>query len=162
MLQFDELVANAITALKQEVDRSIDWLENDRPRYWQEQVRLGFDRVAAARSNLESCRTKTVGGTRSSCIEEKEALRIAKLKLEMAQEKVQLVRRWAIKLREEADEYRGRIGQFETYLVSDFPKSLALLERTLQALEEYVSIESAAEAELPPPPPKTETDGSGD
>ena len=68
LLRFEEGAAHALSALQQEIYRALDWLENDRPAYWREQIRRGHDRVAESRLNYERCRMKSVGGQRPACV----------------------------------------------------------------------------------------------
>src|SRR4051812_19107517 len=96
LVRFEEEACIAMAALRQEIVRALDWLEHDRPIYWKEQVRRSFDAVAKARTDLDACRRRTVADHRPACIEEQLALRKAQERLKTAEEKVELVRRWAI------------------------------------------------------------------
>ncbi len=140
LLRFEEGAAHALSALQQEIYRALDWLENDRPAYWQEQIRTGHDKVTETRVNYERCRMQTVGGQRPACLEEKEAWRSAKQRLATAQEKLETVRRWTIKVHQEVDEYRGRIGRLQRCIETDVPQMVALLERMLDSLDAYASV----------------------
>ena len=144
-MRFEEDASIAMAALRQEIIRALDWLENDRPIYWKEQVRRGFDAVAQARTNLEACRRRTVADHRPACSEEQLALRNAQQRLQTAQEKVDLVRRWAITVRQEADEFRGRTGQFEHCLEGDLPRMQALLGRMIEAIAAYADVSAPSD-----------------
>jgi len=139
---FSEEVSQSLAALQQEIYRIIDWLENDRPNFWRGQVQLDFNRVAEARTRLASCKRRTVGDHRPSCIEEVKELEQAKRKLQYDQEKVELVRNWRIRFQREFEEYQGQISQMHNYLAGDIPRSSALLIRILNALESYVDVPS--------------------
>ena len=91
--RFGEQATDCLDSLHAQVHRMIDWLEHDRPAYWQQQVRTGYDRMADARQSLQRCQMKTVGDHRPSCIEEKQALARAKARLEYSQHKLEVVRR---------------------------------------------------------------------
>ena len=58
-----------------EIQRAIDWIEHDRPKYWEERVRKGFENIASARANLERCEMQIVAGHTPECRDEKIALR---------------------------------------------------------------------------------------
>jgi hypothetical protein len=47
-----------------------------------------------------------------------------------------------IKVRHEADEFRGRMSQLERLIETDLPKMIALLERMLTALESYAEVDT--------------------
>ncbi|MCA9081829.1 MAG: hypothetical protein KDA58_14805, partial [Planctomycetaceae bacterium] len=123
------------------------WIQQERPQYWTREVRRGFDKIAETRVALNRCEMRTVAGQRSACIEEKQAFAAAKRRLELCQEQIKNVRRWAMKLGHEENEFRGRLSGLRRCVESDLPKAIALLEQTATVLEAY--------AELPPP----ETEG---
>src|ERR1700722_752622 len=135
---------SALTMLRTELNRTLQWLDHDCPAYWQQQIRNGFDNVAEARTTLTRKSMMTVAGHRSDCIDEKKALAKAKQNLEFAQQKLQLCRQWSIKAHRAADEYTARIGRAEQSIGHGIPKMLALLEKMVLALESYASVERAS------------------
>ena len=149
LVQFGDNVESGLTTIDQELYRALDWLEHDRPHYWQHQVRASFDDIAQARTAYEQCRIRTVAGHRSPCIEERDALRAAQNRLRIAQEKVELVKNWTINLRHEVDEYRGRICQLQQTLENDLPRSAAILGKMIESIEAYTAIHTSG-AEIMP------------
>jgi hypothetical protein len=172
--QFEEDLGSALTSLRQEISRTLQWLDHDCPSYWQNQVRSGFDHVAEARTTLMRKQMITVAGHRSECIDEKKALAKAKQNLEIAQEKVQACRQWSIKAHHAADEYTARVGRVEQAVGKGLPRIKMMLDRMLAALESYAQVQRGAaddlnasvefETELPAElmaaPPKTEAGGA--
>lgn len=134
---FQERGDAAVASLRTELNRTLQWLEHDQPRYWTEQIQRGFDRVASARVALETCRNKTVAGHRSECIEEKVALKRAKERLEYCQEQLEVNRRWARVAREAGDEFVGRLGPFQRLLEFELEQMAVSLNAMLTALEAY-------------------------
>ena len=55
-----------------------------------------------------------------------------------------------MRVQNETDEYRGRIGEFQRCLEGDLPRSRALLERIVGSLESYVSVHTPDAAASPP------------
>lgn len=139
MIRFADDANSALASLRQDLDRTLEWIDHDRPHYWQQRTRLGHDKVDQARSALARCRLRTMAGRHPTCVDEQVALRKAIREVEMARHKLEVVRRWKIKLHQEADEYRGQIGVFEQRLYQDLPRMVAMLEGMLGALESYVS-----------------------
>lgn len=135
---FEDEASRGLLAIDQQANRALQWLEHEAPAYWREQIRRCFDDISRARTALETCRMRKVAGHEPACIEEEKAYRKAKQRLADAEEKAKLVQRWAIRLRREMDEYRGRIGNFRRSLEGDVPRAVALLERTLTSLEAYL------------------------
>lgn len=135
--QFDDDASGALLSLDQQINRALYWFDHEQPMYWRQQIRKCYDEVARTRTAWENCLLRTVAGDRPTCLEEEKAHRKAKKQLEIALQKPELVRRWAIKVHQEVDEYRGRTGGLRRVLDSEIPKTLGLLDRTAATLESY-------------------------
>ncbi len=146
--QFEEDLAAALTTLRVEINRTLQWIDHDCPQYWQNQVRTGFDRVAEARTQLTRKSMITVAGHRSECIDEKKALAKAKQNLELAQQKVQACRQWSIKAHHAADEYTARVGRVEQTVGKGLPRIKMMLDRMIAALEDYAQVQRGAASDL--------------
>ena len=155
LLAFGEQATDCLESLHAQVHRMIDWLEHDRPAYWQQQVRRGYDQVAEARLSLQRCQMKTVGDHRPACIEEKQALSRAKGRLEYCRQKIEVVRRCQRVVEEEANQFRGRCGQMDSLVQREVPRMAGLLDRILASLEAYVAV--APPEDLPPQPTSNDT-----
>lgn len=138
--QFADEASSALEAMSAQIHRALDWVEHEQPPYWQQQIRLAFDEVAETRTRLETCRMRTVAGERPACIEEKQAHRKAKERLEYCQQMVPKVKAWSVKFRHEADEYRGRMGGLAHMIDVELPRMIALIEQTATALEKYADV----------------------
>jgi len=149
---FDENALRVLNAIEQVAQGMLQWLEHDVPLYWRQQVRHCYDNVARTRASLDTCRMRTVGGRKPACIEEQMAFRAAKQKLRDAEEKIEIARKWANRIRREVDEYRGRVMKLKLCLECDVPRTIALLERILSSLEAYVETTVAEDRLLPPVP----------
>jgi hypothetical protein len=166
---FGDETSAALADLELEIRRAVEWIRHDRKLYWEKEVREGWDRVASARTELERCQVlHKVADHRPSCIEEKKALQRAKQRLDVAQQKVKLVRQWAHAVEKEVNECRAAVGQLAQWLQGELPKAVTTLHRMTAALEHYVRMESGVEslvaegrgvlarqgpAESPPPAP---------
>lgn len=148
LAKFGEEAASALADLDLEVKRGADWIQHDRKEYWAQEVRLGWDRVAEARANLQRRMIYRVSEERPSALEEKKALEAAKRRLQTAQQKVEAVRRWSYLVQREMNEYVAVIGQLAAWLQNDLPRALAALKRMGIALDAYVGTPVSAEAEV--------------
>ncbi len=137
LIRFTEDVTSVVDNLRQEVLRTLEWIEHDRPAFWKEQVRRGFDGVARARSRLELAEKRTMEGQGPACIEEKVALRKAKDQLQFAQDQIHVVRQWVIKLHSESDDYRSRLSHLDGFLKRELPQMIAKIQRMTAALDSY-------------------------
>jgi len=149
VIRFEDDVAAALTGLRTELNRTLQWLDHDCPAYWQQQVRSGFDNVAEARTQLARRHMMTVAGRHPDCIDEKKALGRAKENLELAQDKLRLCRQWSIKAHRAADEYNSRIGRVEQSMSQNLPRMKVILERIVEVLESYSASERPSRTNAP-------------
>jgi hypothetical protein len=153
---FLEEAEGALDMMRLELQRAFEWIEHDRPQYWQMQQRRAFDQVASTRTALETCLMRTVAGRRPSCIEEKQAHAAAKRRLEHCREQIERVKKWTIKLHHDSNEFRGQLSGLRRTLDHDVPRLAALLERSAEILEGYAQSPDSTQAR-----PALEGDSAG-
>lgn len=150
---FEADAAQAILTLDEQSRRALNWLDNEAPAYWRQEIRRCSDLVARCRSELETCKMRTVAGQRSACLEEIQALRAAQHKYRLAEEKLEIVRKWSQRIRQELDDYRGRTMALRIALERDLPRTFGLIDRTISSLDAYVeharTTDNAAETQEP-------------
>ena len=138
LILFLERAQMAMGELRQKVDRTVDWLESDRPNYWRDQEHKAYDLVAGTRIAYETCRLRTTGGRKSDCIEEKKAFERAKARMEYVRQKQEIVRKWVVQAGREANEYRARTSNFLRMLENDVPNLISQIGRMIDAVEAYL------------------------
>jgi hypothetical protein len=143
LLSFGEQVSDAIAELSAEMRRVMEWLEHDRPRYWQAQLRISHDAVHEAQQALNRCLMFPVANERPSCYEERAALKKAQARHVYCQEKSERVREWQRRLQHELFEYQGRISQLVQMIDIDVPHSVGVLGKIMRHLEEYQTLRGA-------------------
>ena len=134
---FEESVRQSLDILAAELGRALDYFESDRATYWPAQVRRASDRVAEARINLERCQVTTKPGEGPSCYEEKKALQKAKLRLQTAEQKVKLTRKWLRVVRQEIEQFQTRLAQVSHLSDTELPRAGAVLVRLAARLDRY-------------------------
>jgi len=134
--------ANAVLeGLEMEIRRALEWIHHDRHEHWNHQVHRGWDRITEARIQLQNAMaTRRIGDHAPACVDEKKALARAKQRLEIAQHKVEAVRRFAREIDRAVDEYRGARVPLAGWLEADVPKALAALRRMMANLEDYLAV----------------------
>ncbi len=135
-----DTVAAAVNDLRMQINRTLQWIDHDVAAYWKEETRRRFNRVAEARTHLANRQRANYSGTRAACVDEKLALQKAKRKLDEATAKQKTVRQWSIKLHQGADEFSARLARCDRLVHHDLPKLLALLDRMLTALHQYITV----------------------
>jgi len=145
LIKFLEEANTAIVSMQMEVNRSMEWLNHDRPLYWKRQVQKRYEQVTQARQDLKSCERRTVGGKKPDCAEEEKQLRKAKRRLQEAEELLDSIPRWRSKISRESDEYKGRMNNLERFLNNDLVRAVVLLERMSDILDTYTHSNSVTE-----------------
>jgi len=101
---------------------------------------------------------KFLGEQPDTTVQEKE-LRRAQAELEYAEERLAAVRRWMQKLPHVIqDTYEGPSRNLEFFLDADLPRALALLDRQLLSLEQYLALKPEARPAAPPATPATKSE----
>lgn len=149
MTCFGEDARTSLEGIDMEVRRALNWIQREQKDYWTQRIRRGWDEVNIARKELERKLMFYPGDDRPSTHDERLALEAAKRRLQLAQEKVEAVKRWSHRAQREANEYIGAIQPLKAWLEFELPNALADLGRMARALEDYVALESSAEPVFP-------------
>jgi len=143
LVEFEGQARDAVTLLVLEIRRAVDWIENDRRRYWPEQARRASQKLIIARNDLERCQLKYGSEEAPSCYEQKKAVERARRRLRLCEEKIRVVKRWIRTIRREQNEFEGQIARTQDMLDTDVPRAVAALERMLTALDKYTQSSSS-------------------
>jgi len=137
LLKFEAGARDAVTLLQLEVRRAVDWVEQDRRRYWPEQVKQASEQLVEARNELERCQLHYGSEEAPSCYEQRKRFERAKRRLRYCEEQVRVVKRWMRSLRQELVEFEGQLAQMTNCLDADLPRAITALSRMLGALQRY-------------------------
>ena len=146
LLTFAGEARDALDAVQMEIRRTFDWLDGQL-KSWQQEVRRCEDEVFQCQQELARRKMMRVGDRPPDTTEQEKALRKARAKLEYAEEQREKTRKWIRDLPEAVTEYDGPTRQLGTLIEGGLQRACALLERKVEALEEYVSL-------TPPPAPQ--------
>jgi hypothetical protein len=135
-----EETLEALAAVDLELRRTVYWLEQDRPLYWQEQIKRRREQVASAKSELFRRQLQKTPEYHPSMVEQKENLRRAEASLQDAEKRMTMVRKWQPLLRQAILEYHGSIQRIKGLAAGDVPSAVNLLNRIIDALEAYLQV----------------------
>ena len=77
--RFQEDASGALENLAMELQRALDWIQNNQKDYWALQVRRSYERVGEAKANLQQRQTyHRVGDHEPSCIDRSNVIVIAR------------------------------------------------------------------------------------
>lgn len=147
MITYAHDSSQALAEIEIEGQRGIDWITVDRAAFWKAETRRAADGVNQAIKDLEHCRTyKKVGDNAPACAEEKKNLEKARKKLQRAEEKLELVKRWTPVVLQQFRETCIRLVRFREIIDVDCPRAIARIEQMLTALENYQTVVSPSGA----------------
>jgi hypothetical protein len=141
LCSFGDEAKEALVSVDMELRRSTDWL-HDQLKFWQAAVKKQEHVVAEAKILLNRKKISRVFGRKPDTTQEEEDVRKAVGKLRAAEEKVEHCRRWGPQLQHAIGEYEGPARQLSTILEAELPKTVAALDRMVEALEAYVRLEA--------------------
>jgi hypothetical protein len=127
-------------AVEAEVRRTVRWLNEERPAYWQEQIKRRGEQVALARSEVFRRNLQKKADYAPAMSEQKEALRKAEASLQDAEKRLALVRKWRPMLDHAVLEYHASIQRLKGLSATDVPSAVNLMTRMIDALEAYLRV----------------------
>ena len=131
----------AIYEIQSDVDRTVQWLRNERASHWKRVIRRREEEANRAKQNLARKQLKLSskdGPTPDS--EEKLLLRRAMARLESAKERQRATAAWLRKLEHERVLMKGYLSPMTLTLEADLPQANALLKKIGETLDEYVAL----------------------
>ena len=150
---FADTAAKALEEASMEIQRGRQWLQEDRYRYWKTQVQTRTERFSRAKIALKQKQVfdRTLGGTPTSCVDERKALKIAEARLQEAEHKFSRVQAWSQRIEKEMSDYRGATQRLLSAIEVEIPNARARLDNMIEALEAYVAL-------APPEMPRSATE----
>jgi len=150
---FAETAARALEEASTEIQHTRQWLEEDGYRHWRTQVQVRTERFARAKIALKQKEVfdRTLGGTPTSCVDERKALKIAEERLREAEHKFHRVQAWSQRIEKELSDYRGATQRLMSAIEVDIPNARARLDHMIAALEAYLAL-------APPEMPRSATE----
>ena len=129
----------ALSSLDLEIRQFEDWL-GCQLTFWKHAVKQCEEDVFLAKQELAQRKMMRFHDREPDTTEQEKTLRLAKERLEFAEEKVEITKRWQRLYPEAMIEYRGPSNQLMSILEADLPKADAILQSKIAALEAYVQI----------------------
>jgi hypothetical protein len=130
----------ALGAIEAEVRRTVNWLQQERPYYWQEQIKRRREQVSLARAEVFRRQLQKRPDHTPAMSEQKENLRRAEASLQDAEKRLTLVRKWQPILQHAVLEYHASRQRLKDLTATDVPMAVNLLTRIIDALEAYLRI----------------------
>jgi phage-related minor tail protein len=131
----------AIGAVEAEVRRTVRWLEQERPAYWQDQIKRRREQVSQAKAEVFRRQLQKRPDYTPAMSEQKENLHKAEASLQDAEKRLTMVRKWQPRLQHAVLEYHASVQRLKDLSSADVPSAVDLLSRLIDALESYLSVQ---------------------
>ena len=141
---FAEDALGALGTVNMEAKRTIQWVQHDRRAYWSNEIKRRQEQVALAKAEVFRKKLAKTDDYTPAMSEQKEKLRNAEARLQDAESRVVLVKKWERELQQALFEYRGASQRMSSLVGGDVPRALAVLERMIAALESYLNVSTPA------------------
>jgi hypothetical protein len=140
----------SLAAVELELRHMEDWLA-ERLKYWELQLRDRGEDLSRAKAAMVRHKWGSKDGKGVGTTEVEMEVKKAKRRIEEAEAKIEVTKRWQRELPKAVHEYEGPARQLTGYLESDLKQVLALLDRMATSLEAYVAISAPTGGGTPTP-----------
>jgi hypothetical protein len=145
---YGEDTVEALGAVESQLRRTLRWLQDERPVYWQEQIKRRTEKVQQAKAELFKKKLQQKPDYKPAMSEQVENLRKAEASLADAQKRLTMVRKWQPAFKQAALEYHGSVQRLKTLATNDVPSAVNLLTRIIESLEAYLQVAPPSLASL--------------
>ncbi|MEM9082284.1 MAG: hypothetical protein AAGB34_01725 [Planctomycetota bacterium] len=138
VLRFREEAMQSLSIAAAEIQRTMQWISDDRLVHWRHEVRKREDAVTKAKLDVLNAESMKQFGKVSS-VEERKVLARKRGELEEAQTKVKACQHWVTQLEKELTLYAGGVQSLGSVLDVELPRAAERLQRMGDILDEYAS-----------------------
>jgi hypothetical protein len=142
---YGEDTLGTLGAVEAEVRRTLRWLDEERPAYWQDQIKRRREQVAMARSDVFRKNLQKRADYTPAMSEQKDALRKAEASLQDAEKRLTLVRKWQPAFKHAVLEYHASVQRIKDLAAGDVPSAVNLMTRIIDSLEAYLRVAPPAD-----------------
>jgi hypothetical protein len=144
LIEFADTGRSALGEALSEVQRTVWWIQNEMRDHWQRELKQRSNKLAEARTDLARAQMQ-----QRSDVTERKAVQAAVRRVEEAEEKLRQIKKWSTEMERQQMLFRGQCSQLSGSLDGELPKTIAWMERMIDSLQQYVSLQ----APLTEPPP---------
>jgi hypothetical protein len=142
-----------------EVMRTRQWLQDDRGRFWEGELRRRRQRLEEARQELF---TASISSLHEATPMHHLAVQRAQRAVQEAEDKLKIMKKWDRELDNRTAPLMKQVEQLHGFLFNDMSRAVAQLDQMLKALEAYTDVMpggTGAGANMPPAASQTEPSG---
>lgn len=124
----------ALDEISGEVMRTRAWLEDDRRRFWLQEMRARSRKLEDARQELFTASMSKLGGSASF---QQMAVQRAQREVRLAEEKLTVIKKWDRDLDNKTAPLVKQMEQLHGFLAVEMDRAVAYLDQALRALAAY-------------------------
>jgi hypothetical protein len=137
---YSEDTLSTLSSVDMEVRRTLNWLQYDRPIYWQEQLKRRREKVTAAQAEVFRRKLAKTADYTPAYSEQKEILRKAEASLRDAEMRAAMVKKWSTLFQQAMLEYHASTRRLTDFARGDIPRAVGKLGLMVEALEAYLRV----------------------
>ena len=137
-IRFEETARQAVSAAQADAHRTLQWLRSDQMHHWKRELQKADDKIAQAKSEYLLARYGSSPAKKTSYFDELKILRRAEQRKQDVQRKIDVLKKWAGVLEQQAEKMLGPVSALTLQLDVEAPKAKARLEAMILSLEEYL------------------------
>jgi hypothetical protein len=143
LIKFTETARLALIEAESDLQRSLNWVQQEQRVYWQGQMQKRYQAMIEAREALrQKLLFRSALQTRDSAAEERKAVAVDQRAFDEAEDKIKITRAWGVKLNQEAILYRGMAQRLANQADICLPGAVNVLDRVIENLETYLAFEA--------------------
>jgi hypothetical protein len=146
LIQFLEKARVALEDAESEVRRTRTWLDVDRSNHWTAQMKLRLKQLEQAEAEFYNARITRPNENHAS---HKMAVAKAQRRIEEAEEKLQVLKRWRLQFDNRATPLLRRLDPAFFLVGTHLPKGVHTLGESIKALQDYAEKFSATKPAAP-------------
>ena len=123
--------------ISNEVLRTRSWLEDDRRRYWQQEMRVRSRRLEDAKQELFTASLSKMGEATSF---QQMAVQRAQRDMRAVEEKMTVIKKWDRDLDNKTSPLVKQMEQLHGFLAVEMDRAVAYLDQAISALDAYRSV----------------------
>ena len=120
-----------------EVLHTRSWLQDDRRRFWQQELRKHTRRLEEARQELFNASISQMGDAKSF---QQMAVQRAQREVRVVEDKLVVIKKWERELDDRSAPLVKQMEQLHGFLGVEMAKAVAYLDQALKALDAYQSV----------------------
>lgn len=135
---------------KSEVQNALDWVSNEAPRYWRQQLQLAERQLQEAQDNLAAMMATYGGRDKPPATEARKRVETLRRRVQLCEAKFRACKAASLHLQQAANSVLPCIANLEQTSEADLPTAAQRLKKWIAALNRYAEMAGPITENFPP------------